>query len=194
MSLSEAALNAILGKSRIVLAEVEIIAAVERMAAGIDEHFRGRVPVVLCVMNGGLMLTARLMSRVKIHACVDYLQTSRYRGGTEGGELQWRVKPSRSLTGRSVILVDDIFDEGYTLRAIAEFCREQGASEVYSVALLDKQHDRKVHGFRPDLIGLEIADEYVVGFGMDYKGYFRHLPDIYSIDEALAQAEQQGVL
>jgi hypoxanthine phosphoribosyltransferase len=194
VSPNEAELSAILGKSRLVVGEAEILTAVRRLAADIDKHFKGRVPVVLCVMNGGLMLTAGLMSSVKIHACVDYLQTSRYRGGTQGGELEWRIKPSQPLQGRPVLLVDDIFDEGFTLAAIARFCLQQGASEVFSVVLLDKQHDRKVPGFRPDLVGLGIEDEYVVGFGMDYKGYFRHLPAIYSIDGALEEAGEESGL
>jgi len=132
-------------------------------------------------MNGGLMLTANLMSKVKIHAKLDYLQTSRYRGNTAGGKLEWRIKPQQSLAGRSVILVDDIFDEGKTLSDIVRYCETEGANDVYSVVLLDKQHDRKVNGFKPDLIGMEVEDEYLMGFGMDYQEYFRHLPAIYAV-------------
>jgi hypoxanthine phosphoribosyltransferase len=185
--LSQSELREILNQSRILVTAEEIAAAIRHLAEVLDKRFDGQVPVVICIMNGGMMLTAQLMSRVKIHACLDYLQTSRYRGNTRGGELTWRIKPSQPLSGKAVVLIDDIFDEGYTLAAITEYCNSQGASEVYSVVLLDKQHDRKIKGFKPDLVGLEIEDEYVVGFGMDYKNHFRHLPAIYSIEDAIKE-------
>jgi len=183
--LSQSELRDILNRSRILVTAEQIAATIHDLAKVLDKRFDGQVPVVICIMNGGLMLTAQLMSRVKIHACLDYLQTSRYRGNTRGGELTWRIEPSQPLSGKAVVLIDDIFDEGHTLAAITEYCKTKGASEVYSVVLLDKQHNRKIQGFRPDLVGLEIEDEYVVGFGMDYKDHFRHLPAIYSIQEAI---------
>lgn len=189
MNMNEIDLIRILQQSRLVVSADEIDKTTTRMAEEIDNRYQGKVPVVICIMNGGLMLTGQLMSKVKIQAKIDYLQTSRYRGNTRGGKLQWRAEPQYSLEGRSVILVDDIFDEGHTLLNIVEYCENQGASDVYSVVLLDKKHDRKVNGFRPDLIGLEVEDEYLIGFGMDYQEYFRHLPAIYAIRETLADGE-----
>lgn len=189
MNMNETDLNRILQQSRLVVSADEIDKTTTRMASEIDIRYQGKVPLVICIMNGGLMLTAHLMSKVKIHANIDYLQTSRYKGNTRGGKLHWRAEPQQPLEGRSVILVDDIFDEGQTLLNIVEYCRNQGASDVYSVVLLDKKHDRKVNGLRPDLIGLEVEDAYLIGFGMDYQEYFRHLPAIYAVQGALADGE-----
>jgi hypoxanthine phosphoribosyltransferase len=184
--MNENDLNRVLKNSRIVVSADEIDRVTTRLASEIDARFQHKVPIVICIMNGGLMLTAQLLSKLTIHAKMDYLQTSRYRGKTRGGELNWRAEPQQSLEGCPVILVDDIFDEGHTLSNIVEYCKAHGASDVFSVVLLDKKHDRKVNGYKPDLIGLEVEDEYLVGFGMDYQEHFRHLPAIYALGEYLA--------
>jgi hypoxanthine phosphoribosyltransferase len=81
-----------------------------------------------------------------------------------------------------VIIVDDILDEGYTLDAIAAYCREQGAREVVSVVLVRKQHDR-CNGFEADIVGMTLPDQYLFGYGMDYKGYWRNAPGIFAVGE-----------
>ena len=77
--------------------------------------------------------------------------------------------------------MDDIFDEGYTLEAICDYLKKSGAQKVYSVALLNKLHDRKV-SYRPDFIGLNVEDRFLYGFGMDYRGYFRNIDGIYAVN------------
>ena len=102
------------------------------------------------------------------------------RGATRGGEIDWIAPPRPAVTGQTVLVVDDIFDEGYTLQAILAAVRQQGATAVYSAALVNKQHNRKVPGLTVDFIGLEVPDRYVFGCGMDYKEYWRNLPAIYA--------------
>ncbi|MFP3365919.1 phosphoribosyltransferase family protein, partial [Pseudoalteromonas sp. SIMBA_148] len=83
--------------------------------------------------------------------------------------------------GRDVVIVDDILDEGGTLAASLEYCREAGARSVSSCVLVDKKHDRKAYpGFKADFCGLDVEDRFLFGFGMDYKGYWRNAPGIYA--------------
>jgi hypoxanthine phosphoribosyltransferase len=82
-----------------------------------------------------------------------------------------------------VLLVDDILDEGHTLLAVKQWCLEQGATDVRIAALTTKQHDRCVAGICADYVGLEVADRYVFGFGMDYHEQGRNLPGIYALKE-----------
>ena len=96
-------------------------------------------------------------------------------------DLQWIARPQTPLQGRTVVVVDDILDEGHTLAAILDYCREQGAEAVYSVVLVDKIHDRRVNGLKADFHGLVVEDRYVFGQGMDYKGFHRNLPGIYAV-------------
>ena len=92
------------------------------------------------------------------------------------------------MKDRVVLVIDDIFDEGVTLKAIVEHLRQTGARAVHSAVLVDKQHDRKVPDFTVDFIGLTVVDRYVFGCGMDYHEYWRNLPAIYAIKEAPASS------
>lgn len=164
-----------------LIAQPEVERALDRMADAITRDLGDRSPVFYCVMNGGLITTGHLLPRLGFPLEVDYLHATRYRGGIRGGELFWRVSPEIPMAGRDVVIVDDILDEGATLAAILDYCRQAGAASISTAVLVDKQHDRKaVPGLRADYCGLEVADRYVFGFGMDYKGYWRNAPGIYA--------------
>ncbi|GHC25897.1 hypoxanthine-guanine phosphoribosyltransferase [Aidingimonas halophila] len=155
--------------------------ALDRMAADITASLGDKLPVFYCVMNGGLITTGHLLTRLGFPLEVDYLHATRYRGDTRGGELFWRVSPEIPMAGRHVVIVDDILDEGTTLAAILDYCHQAGAASISTAVLVDKRHDRKaVAGLKADYCGLEVADRYVFGFGMDYKGYWRNAPGIFA--------------
>lgn len=155
-------------------------AALDRMAAAIAARLGKADPLVVTVMHGGLVPAGMLLPRLDFPLQTDYLHATRYRGDTRGAALEWRVRPGRGLAGRTVLLIDDIYDEGHTLAAIVTACREAGAADVLSAVLLDKRHDRKAD-YRPDFIGLEVEDRYVFGMGMDYHEYLRNAPGIYAV-------------
>ncbi|MGM0534779.1 MAG: hypoxanthine-guanine phosphoribosyltransferase [Pseudomonadota bacterium] len=164
-----------------LISQPEVERALDRMAGEIARDLGDRLPVFYCVMNGGLITTGHLLTRLGFPLEVDYLHATRYRGGLRGGELFWRVSPEVPMADRHVVIVDDILDEGATLAAILDYCRQAGAASISTAVLVDKQHDRKaVPGLRADYCGLEVADRYVFGFGMDYKGYWRNAPGIYA--------------
>ena len=154
--------------------------ALDRMAAAIERDLGGGDLVVVCVMNGGLIVTAALLERLQFALRVDYMHASRYRERTRGDALHWKVEPSQDLSGKHVLIVDDILDEGYTLDAIIRFCEQANPASVRAAVLVQKQHQR---GIRPrvDYVGLEVPDRYVFGYGMDYKGYWRNAPGIYAV-------------
>ncbi|MGR9054094.1 MAG: hypoxanthine-guanine phosphoribosyltransferase [Gammaproteobacteria bacterium] len=154
-------------------------AALDAMAAQINRQLADRNPVFLCVMNGGLFVGGQLLPRLTMALNVDAVNASRYRNHTSGSDIEWRVKPYTPLKERTVLIVDDILDEGVTLEAIYRYCSEQGAEKVYSAVLVDKMIDR-VKPVRADFVGLRVENRYVFGCGMDYKGYLRNLPGIYA--------------
>lgn len=160
----------------------QVDAALDRLSAEITARYENRNPLVVCVMNGGLMTTAGLLQRMDFPLQSDYLHATRYRGETHGGELHWLHEPGHSLQDRAVIVVDDILDEGYTLAAIVEHCRARGAASVESVALVEKRHTRK-QGIEADYVGLVVEDRYVFGYGMDYKDYLRNAPGIFAVKD-----------
>lgn len=159
--------------------------AVDLCADEITAKLHDKNPVVLCVLNGGVPYTAALLKRLKFPLQLDYIHATRYGNNIQGGGIEFIAYPSTPLAGRTVLLADDIFDEGHTFSAVVQHCLRDGAAEVFTTVLVDKQHDRKAtlpNGQqRADFTALEVADKYVFGWGMDYKGYLRNLDGIYAV-------------
>lgn len=162
--------------------QAEVNQAIDRMAQQISAKLHDQNPVVFCVMNGGLVISGQLLTRLEFPLEASYLHATRYRNSTCGHSLEWKVPPMSSFRGRPVLIVDDILDEGHTLVEIMAHCRREGASEVYAAVLIDKRHDRKaLPDLKAEFTGLEIPDRYIFGYGMDYKGYWRNAPGIYAV-------------
>jgi hypoxanthine phosphoribosyltransferase len=160
----------------------QVEAALDRMAVAISARLRGTNPIIFCVMNGGLVLSGRLLCKLDFPVEVTYLHATRYGHHLNGSLLDWRVRPAQDLRGRTVLVLDDILDEGHTLAAIVEHLREEGAEAVHTAVLVHKLHDRKASpGMRADVSGLDIEDRYLFGCGMDYKGYWRNANGIYAL-------------
>jgi hypoxanthine phosphoribosyltransferase len=136
-------------------------------------------PLLLCVLNGGIPTFGKLLTRLTMPLTIDSINASRYQNQTSGGSIDWLLKPQTPLNGRTVLVVDDILDEGITLQAICDYCREQAAAAVYSAVLVDKilDHEKPISA---DFIGLTVENRYLFGYGMDYKGYLRNAPGIYA--------------
>ncbi len=162
----------------------EIETALDRLAAAISEKLACQNPLILCVINGGIIVTGRLLPRLDFPLTLDSIQASRYRNTTSGSEVNWLLKPATPVKNRNVLIVDDILDEGYTLEAIVGWCREQGAKSVLTAVLLDKDLGCE-KPIVADFVGLSVANYYLFGYGMDYKGYLRNAAGIYACKEIL---------
>jgi len=180
VSISFEEAQAVLARADCLHTAAEVDAAFDQMATSITQQIGEREPLVICVMQGGLIPTGLLLSRLGFPLQIDYLHASRYGGKTRGGELDWQVLPHHELKGRVVLLVDDIHDEGVTLSAIIDYCKQHGAAEVLSAVLINKQHERKAAS-PADFVGLDVVDRYLFGYGMDYKGHLRNAPGIYAV-------------
>ncbi len=163
----------------------EVAAAFDRLAAAIAARLAGREPVVVAVLQGGRMPAAEISRRLPIPHVHDTLRVGRYRRGAKGGELRWHALPETPLTGRAVLIVDDILDEGVTLAAVANHCRDAGAEEVLTCVLTVKDLPHRATPFSPDFCGLLVPDRYIVGCGMDYQGRWRELPGLYALQDPL---------
>lgn len=151
------------------------------MGRAIDAALDGERAVFLTVMNGALVFGGLLALTIRTDLEFDYVHATRYRGATSGSDLHWLREPMVSLQGRTVLLVDDILDEGHTLKAVRDDCLQRGAKRVLVVTLCCKIHDRVAEGIRSDFNGVELPDRYVFGFGMDYYEQGRNLPAIYAL-------------
>lgn len=167
------------------LADVATItAAVEALGTQITAQYRDGLPLVLCVMKGGVVFAGQLMPRLAFPLEFDYVHATRYGEATAGGSLTWHVRPSQPLLNRDVLLLDDILDVGATLEAIRGECLAAGARSVRTAVLVEKQHDRKARpGLKADYSALVVPDRFVFGYGMDYRGYWRNAPGIFAVRE-----------
>ena len=152
-----------------------------QIAERIDSDYAGDRPLYLTVMNGGMLFASQLALHIATDLEFDYLHATRYRGKTRGAGLTWLRHPQVPMRGRRVLLVDDILDEGQTLKAVREACQREGAAEVRIAVLARKLHDRCVPGIEADYIGVDVPDRYVFGYGMDFHEQGRNLPGIYAL-------------
>ncbi len=156
--------------------------ALDEMAAALSERVADSHPLLLTVMNGAVIPMGYLLTRLEFPLQVDYIHATRYGKKLSGGALEWIARPRIALQGRTVVIVDDIHDEGGTLLALQQWAEDQGAREVVTVTLVTKLHERKVAP-PSDFNALTVPDRYVFGFGMDYKGYLRNMPGIFALHE-----------
>ncbi len=177
-------LTQVRSRTRCLYSETEVEAALDNMAIAISGALKESNPIVLCVMNGGLIVSGKLAIRLDFPLQIDYLHATRYRENTEGSNLEWKAYPSLPLKNRTVLIMDDIVDEGLTLDKIVTYCRYQGAKQVFTAVLVNKKHNRKVTTLSVDFVGIEAEDFYLFGYGMDYKGYFRNAAGIFAVDPA----------
>lgn len=172
----------VLQKSTRIFSKEQVEAALDKMATAITAELHDKHPILLCVLVGGIVPMGNLLIRLNFPLEVDYVHVTRYTGKITGGDLTWKAKPSRDLTGRSVLIVDDILDGGITLSSLVDAVKNMEAEKVYTAVLVDKHHKRDPAGLKEaDFVGLEVDDHYVFGFGLDYKEYFRNVPGIYMV-------------
>lgn len=159
-------------------------AALDSMASAITQVLERTDPLLVCVMTGGVVPFGKLLPRLQFPFRIDYVHATRYGQQLHGGQLQWISGPHKSPKGETVLLIDDILDEGTTLAGIEARYRADGAAAVYKAVLVVKNRPR-THDVKIEFAGLEVPDRYVFGYGMDYKGYLRNAPGIYAEAEGL---------
>lgn len=169
--------------SDLVCAEDQVQQAIARLAADIGERLRDAYPLVLVVMGGAVVFAGQLLPRLRFPLDLDYVHATRYGQETSGGGIDWRVSPPQEARGRTVLLLDDILDHGQTLRAIRDQLLAQGAAQVLSAVLVEKNLTA-AKPIAADFVGLRIPDRFVFGCGMDAKGFWRNLPEIRAMREA----------
>ncbi len=169
----------------VVATETEVEHAYQRLTAELQPFVSDDNCILIGIMVGGMIPMVRLAGMLRGDFAMDYCQVSRYRGAERGGELEWLQAPHLELAGQTVLLVDDIYDEGITLEYVTKRCSALGAARVLSAVLVQKQHDRRIAKVRPDFVGLSVADYYVFGCGMDYRHRWRNLPAIYALKEGM---------
>ena len=164
---------------KVLVSEEQLDALVRRLAEEIDRDYAGddKRLVLVCILKGSIVFTGELMKRVTVPVEIDCMKVSSYGSGTTtSGSVKIHLDITRNdLSDCDLLIIEDIIDSGCTLSYLTEYLKLKGAKSVKTCALLDKPSRRKVD-FTPDYRGLEIPDEFVVGYGLDYDERFRALP------------------
>jgi len=158
--------------------------AVDKVAQQLNQRFNAddseAFPLVLGVMGGAVVFCGQLLTRLSFPLEFDYMHVTRYGSKDQGGTIEWKVIPRSNVAGRTVIVLDDILDEGETLAHVKERLLEMGAKEVVLAVFADKDIG-KSKPCTADYVGLVLPNRFVVGYGMDAYGYWRNLPAIWAI-------------
>lgn len=174
--------QAVLDGAELICSAAEVEAAIERLARDITATLGDSYPLVLSVMGGAVVFTGNLLPRLAFPLDFDYLHVTRYGDDISGGTVRWISEPRTVLAGRTVLVLDDILDEGITLAAIRQHILAAGAQRCLTAVFSDKLTGR-AKPVKADFTGLELPDRYVFGFGMDVRGAWRNLPAIYALRE-----------
>ncbi|MHB0912845.1 MAG: hypoxanthine phosphoribosyltransferase [Armatimonadota bacterium] len=164
----------------VFLGEEQIAARVRELGAEISDDYKGRNLVIVGILKGSFVFLADLVRSISLPLTLDFITLSSYGGSTESsGTVRLAKDLDESVAGRDVLIVEDIVDTGWTLRMsrLKEVLLERGAASVRVCTLLDKPERRKVD-VDLDYVGFVIPDEFVVGYGLDFDGLYRNLPDI----------------
>jgi hypoxanthine phosphoribosyltransferase len=153
-----------------------------QMAEKINRDLAGKNPLMVCILNGSFMFSADLMKLIEFPCQISFVKLSSYSGMGSTGKVREIFGLDEDLTGRTVVLLEDIVDTGVTVSNTIKQLKDKGVSELKVATLLFKP-DACMHQVKLDYVGMEIPDKFIVGYGLDYDGYGRNLPDIYSVVE-----------
>ena len=162
---------------KVLLTEKKIEETVSRMAAEISRDYEGKNLLLLGILKGSVVFMGDLMKHLSIPTQIDFMRVSSYGHGTvSSGRVNIILDLLRNDLGRcDILVVEDIIDSGKTLSYLTQYLKNKGARSVKTCTMLDKPSRREVE-FSPDYVGVEIPDEFVVGYGLDYNEDYRALP------------------
>lgn len=161
---------------RILISEKDIKQRVKELAEQISEDYRGRSVHIICILKGSIFFACDLMKKIDIPVTIDFMAVSSYGDDTvSSGRVRIVKDLDESISGKDVIIVEDIIDSGNTLSYLSELLGARGPASLNVCSLLDKP-ERRVTDVDVKYVGFEIPDEFVIGYGLDYKQRYRNLP------------------
>jgi len=158
----------------------EVERAVDQMAVQLTVELQDQDPLLISVLQGGLVLAGMLLQRMVFPLQTGSVSVSSYGADTQAGDLEVVDVQCPEVNGKIVLLVDDVLDQGRTISTLVSWFLSKGARQVLVAVLVEKQVQRSIV-VHADFVGLKVVDKFLMGFGMDHAGYGRNLPGIYAI-------------
>ncbi len=170
------------------IAADQIAERVRALGRRITQDYQGEQLHLVVLLHGALIFAADLMRAIELPVTVDIVRFASYEGTQSTGKVRHLTSLESSLTGRKVLILDDILDTGLTLESAVGHAAACGADDVRTCVLLDKP-SRRINGWQADYRGFAIDNHFVVGYGLDYEGRYRNLPFIGRLSEAVASLD-----
>lgn len=167
---------------RISIPSDEIQHAIQRLAKQINDDLRDKNPLMVCILNGSFMFSADLLKLIDFPCQISFVKFASYDGVSTTGTVKQLIGFNEELKNRTIVILEDIVDTGITIENSVAQLKVLGAKEVIIATLLYKD-EAYTKNIKLDYIGLSIPNEFIVGYGLDYKGYGRNFPDIYKVIE-----------
>jgi len=162
----------------VLIPRAEVAAAVKRLGAELSRDYAGKTPIMITVLKGAFIFMADLVREVTVPCTMDFMAVSSYGSGTKtSGQVKIIKDLDTTIEGKDVIIVEDILDSGVTLSYLIELLEARRPASLRLCALFDKPARHKVN-VHIDYRGIEVPDEFIVGYGLDYDEKYRNLPDI----------------
>lgn len=165
---------------RIFIESASIQKRVSEISAQIDAEYQGRKPLFIVVLNGAFMFAADLFKNLKIECEVTFVKLSSYSGTKSTEVVKELIGLNENISGRDVIIVEDIIDTGITMENMMEKFKQSNPSSLKICTMLFKPNAFRKN-YKIDYIGMEIPNDFIIGYGLDYDGFARNLPDIYTL-------------
>ena len=162
--------------------ESTILKSIRKIAAEIDRDLRDKDPLLICVLNGSFMFASDLMKEMSFNCEISFVKLSSYSGTSSTGNVKQLIGLNEDIKGRNIVLLEDIVDTGITIANVVEQLKKLEPADVRVATMLFKP-EAYVKDMKIDYIGLEIPNDFIVGYGLDYNGYGRNLRNIYTVIE-----------
>lgn len=163
---------------QVLYTQKQVDSRLDELAKQLTAKYQDECPLIVSVMTGALVFTSDMLKRLPFKLNLDYVDVSSYANGSQSaGQVKLIQDLSSDIKGRPVIIMEDIIDTGHTLKYLADLLQNRGAKSIEICALLDKP-DRREVDVEADYVGFKVPDEFIVGYGLDYSGFYRNLPYI----------------
>lgn len=173
------------GISRVLISEEQIVAETAAIAAELDEEYRNDLPLVICVLRGAVAFMSDLTKQMSIPLEMDFMAVSSYGSSTKSSGVVRILKDlDEEISGRRLIVVEDIVDSGLTLQYLLDHLSRRDPKDIRVVSLVKKEKPDAIE-VQVDRVGFTVPDEFVVGYGLDYAGKYRNLPYIGILDRSV---------
>lgn len=166
---------------KVLIDENEIKKRIKQIANNINDDYKDKKPVVICILKGAVYFFSDLTKNLNIECEFDFIKISSYEGKKSTEKIDIKYDSTKDLKNKDVIIVEDIIDTGYTMLGLYDYLMEKEPNSIKLCVLLDKPERREIHDIKPDYTGFVIPDRFVIGYGLDYDEKFRNLNNVSCI-------------